>query len=54
MQKMMRKTIDKNEKTMYVTGVNCKAETAYEEMKLVQNRFDKCTGNDSISCISKF
>ena len=30
------KTIDKNEKTMYVTGVNCKTKTAYEEMTLVQ------------------
>ena len=35
------KTIYKNEKTMHVTGVNCKAKTAYEEMVTVQNRFDK-------------
>lgn len=39
------KTIYKNEKTMYVIGVNCKAKTAYEEMVTVQNRFDKTTGN---------
>ena len=48
------KTIDKNEKTMYVTGVNCKAETAYEEMTLVQNRFDKCTGNVAYHAYQSF
>ncbi len=48
------KTIDKNEKTMYVTGINCKAETAYEEMMLVQNRFDKCTGNVAYHAYQSF
>jgi hypothetical protein len=48
------KTIDKNEKTMYVTGVNCKAKTAYEEMKIVQNRFDKCTGNVAYHAYQSF
>ena len=35
------KTIDKNEKTMYVTGVNCRRETAYKEMRFTQERFGK-------------
>ena len=48
------KTVDKNEKTMYVTGVNCKAETAYEEMILVQNRFDKTTGNVAYHAYQSF
>ena len=32
------KTVDENDKTMYVTGVNCKRETAYEEMMKVQKK----------------
>ena len=48
------KTIDKNEKTMYVTGVNCNRETAYEEMTAVQNRFDKSTGNIAYHAYQSF
>ena len=48
------KTIDKNEKTMYVTGVNCKAKTIYEKMKIVQNRFDKTTGNVAYHAYQSF
>ena len=48
------KTIDKNEKTMYVTGVNCKAKTAYEEMTVIQNRFDKITGNVAYHAYQSF
>ena len=48
------KTIDKDEKTMYVSGVNCKAKTAYEKMMLVQNRFDKCTGNVAYHAYQSF
>ena len=49
------KTIDKNEKTMYVTGVNCKSKTtAYEEMIVVQNRFDKSTGNIAYHAYQSF
>ena len=48
------KTIDKNEKTMYVTGVNCNRETAYEEMTAVQNRFDKTTGNVAYHAYQSF
>ena len=48
------KTIYKNEKTMHVTGVNCKAKTAYEEMVTVQNRFDKTTGNVAYHAYQSF
>ena len=48
------KTIYKNEKTMYVIGVNCKAKTAYEEMVTVQNRFDKTTGNVAYHAYQSF
>ena len=38
---------DKTEKeeTMFVTGVNCNRETAFEEMMMTQKVYDKCTGN---------
>lgn len=39
------KTTDKNEKMMYVTGVNCNRETAFEEMSYTQKKYDKCGGN---------
>lgn len=39
---------------MYVSGVNCKAKTAYEKMMLVQNRFDKCTGNVAYHAYQSF
>lgn len=48
------KTIYKNEKAMYVTGVNCKVKTAYEEMVTVQNRFDKTTGNVAYHAYQSF
>lgn len=48
------KTIDKNEKIMYVTGVNCNEKTAYEEMMSVQNRFDKITGNVAYHAYQSF
>ena len=48
------KTNDKNEKTMYVTGVNCNRETAYQEMTAVQNRFDKSTGNIAYHAYQSF
>lgn len=40
-----RKTVIGEEKAMYVTGVNCTAETAFAEMNAVQERFDKTVGN---------
>ena len=39
---------------MHVTGVNCKAKTAYEEMVTVQNRFDKTTGNVAYHAYQSF
>ena len=49
------KTIaDNNEKTMYVTGVNCNRETALEEMLQVQRRFDKETGNIAYHAYQSF
>ncbi len=32
------KTVDKKEKTIYVTGVNCNRKTAFEEMKMTQEK----------------
>lgn len=48
------KTTDENEKTMYVTGVNCNSNTAYEEMNFVQKKFDKCTGNIAYHAYQSF
>ena len=39
-----RKTVIGEEKTMYVTGINCSRENACQEMEAVQKRFDKSTG----------
>lgn len=36
--------IDKNERAVFVTGINCSRETAAEEMITVQERFDKGSG----------
>ncbi len=49
------KTVNGDEKTMYVTGVNCSADTAFQEMNSVQQRFDKTTGNVvgvGLSCVN--
>ena len=35
----------KTESRCYVTGVNCNADTAFEEMTAVQERFGKTGGN---------
>ena len=48
------KTTDENEKTMYVTGVHCNSNTAYEEMNFVQKKFDKCTGNIAYHAYQSF
>lgn len=49
-----RKTVDKNEKTMFVTGVNCNTETAFEEMMFTEKRFDKATGNVAYHAYQSF
>lgn len=48
------KTAGENEKTYYVTGVNCIAETALEEMLSVQNHFGKTGGNVAYHCYQSF
>ena len=52
--KQVLKYAEDDEKTMYVTGVNCNAQTAYEEMITVQNRFDKTTGNVAYHAYQSF
>ena len=42
------------EKTMFVTGINCNKDTAYEEMTMTQKRFDKCTGNIAYHAYQSF
>ena len=49
-----RKTVIGEEKAMYVTGVNCTAETAFAEMKAVQERFDKTVGNVAYHAYQSF
>lgn len=49
------KTIaDNEEKTMFVTGVNCNRETALEEMLKTQKKFDKCKGNVAYHAYQSF
>lgn len=48
------KTADENEKICYVTGVNCNAETAFDEMISVQKRYNKCTGNVAYHAYQSF
>lgn len=48
------KTADENEKICYVTGVNCNAKTAFNEMISVQKRYNKCTGNVAYHAYQSF
>ncbi len=48
------KTVDENEKTMYVTGVNCNAETVFEEMNYTQKKYDKLDGNVAYHAYQSF
>ena len=48
------KTVDENEKTMYVTGVNCNRETAFEEMSYIQKKYDKQDGNVAYHAYQSF
>lgn len=45
------KTVMENEKTIYVTGVNCTAETAFQEMISVQEPLIKLPGTWRITLI---
>ena len=49
-----RKTVAGEEKAMFVTGVNCSADTAFSEMISVQERFDKTTGNVAYHAYQSF
>ena len=49
-----RKIVIGEEKAMYVTGVNCTTETAFAEMKAVQERFDKTVGNVAYHAYQSF
>lgn len=49
-----QKTVVVEEKAVYVTGVNCSAETAFAEMNAVQERFDKTTGNVAYHAYQSF
>ena len=49
-----KKTVIENEKTMFITGVNCNRETALEEMKITQEKFGKCTGNIAYHAYQSF
>lgn len=42
------------EEACYVTGVNCHADTAFEEMQSVQERFGKVTGNVAYHAYQSF
>lgn len=42
------------EEACYVTGVNCNADTAFEEMQSVQERFGKVTGNVAYHAYQSF
>ncbi len=48
------KTIDKDEETIFVTGINCDRKTAYEEMHSIQKQYDKCTGNVAYHAYQSF
>ena len=48
------KTITGPEKTMYVTGVNCNRDRAFQEMLAVQRRFDKVGGNVAYHAYQSF
>ena len=48
------KVSDENERFFAVTGVNCRAETAFEEMRSVQERFGKRGGNVAYHAYQSF
>ena len=48
------KTVAGTEKTMYVTGVNCSRDRAFQEMLAVQKRFDKQGGNVAYHAYQSF
>ncbi len=49
-----KKTVSEDERFCFVTGVGCNAETAYEEMCSVKERFGKLGGNVSYHAYQSF
>ena len=43
-----------NEKSCLVTGINCSASTAYEEMSAIKKHFGKQGGNVAYHCYQSF
>ena len=43
-----------NERTIYVTGINCRRESAFQDMVSVQERFDKSGGNVAYHAYQSF
>ncbi len=48
------KTIEGEEQTMFVTGVNCNRDTAFQEMQAVKERFGKTGGNVAYHAYQSF
>ena len=48
------KTINGKEKACFITGINCNAATAFEEMYAVQERFNKVNGNVAYHAYQSF
>ena len=48
------KVVPENEKTIYVTGVNCSRDRAFEQMFAVQERFGKTDGNVAYHAYQSF
>ena len=48
------KTLDEGEQSYAVTGVNCRAETAAQEMSATQRRFGKTGGNGAYHAYQSF
>lgn len=48
------KTGDNDEQACYVTGINCFAETAFDEMSNTQKHYGKCGGNVAYHCYQSF
>ena len=49
-----KKTVSDDEETCFVTGVNCDADTAFEEMLAVQERFGKTGRNVAYHAYQSF
>ena len=50
----MKKTVEGEERAMFVTGVNCNRDTAFQEMQAVKERFGKTGGNVAYHAYQSF